>query len=392
MGENNFAMSVQAASIDETMLAKINKHTRRSFNAEELFVFEGTISDDSLDSFDTRMDPETTLKNYADDLTRGISLMSGHATDKEPFGRSFDSSVRENGELTQVIGHFYMLRDSTSNGQSTNDIIRNIEGGIIRDMSVGFMAGVEDYVCSADGKTMMMSPYFPGDRMENGEKVFYWIKNAHLREVSTVYKGSNPNAYIEKARQIVSDGLMDENRIAVLQQGLGTRFDELDKSFFDAFKNNKRGVEDSKMKIADVKKAVEDGEITLAALKNLVNQLDKESGGDDEEKQKQGRMVRAIFGDNVTEDLLKTLKTEAEDGRKYKDDLVEGAIKARVAVQGEDFNAEGYKNMLERADVEFIKEERSTYEKLKAGKYTSGRQIGSQSEDSKDEDEVVTIR
>lgn len=228
--------------------------------------------------------------------------------------------------------------------------------------------------------------------MENGEKVFYWIKNAHLREVSTVYRGSNPNAYIEKARQIVSDGLMDENRIAVLQQGLGTRFDELDKSFFDAFKNNKRGVEDSKMKIADVKKAVEDGEITLAALKNLVNQLDKESGGDDEEKQKQGRMVRAIFGNNVTEDLLKTLKTEAEDGRKYKDDLVEGAIKARVAVQGEDFNAEGYKNMLERADVEFIKEERSTYEKLKAGKYTSGRQIGSQSEDGKDEDEVVTIR
>ncbi|BBM18342.1 hypothetical protein G15_2007 [Enterococcus avium] len=391
MGENNFAMSVHATDIDDEILSKINRHTRRSFGVDELFVFEGVISDDSLDSFKTRMDPVTTLKNYAADLTKGVSLLDGHNTEKEPFGRSFDSHIRNKDDLTQVVAQFYILRDSNSNGRSTNDIIKNIEGGIIRDMSVGFMAGIDDYICSIDGKPMTMSPYFPGDRTEDGQEAFYWVKNGHLREVSTVYKGSNSNAYIEKARQMIDEGKMDENRIAVLQEGLGTRFDELDKPFFNALKNNKRGVENFKMKISDVKKAIEDGEITLAALKNLVNQLDKENGGDDEEKQKQGRMVRSVFGDNVTEDKLKALKNEAKNGRKYKEDLVENVVNARVAVQGDDFNAENYKKMLERADIEFIKEELTSYERMKAGKYTGGRQIDN-SQDGNDTVDVVTIR
>jgi hypothetical protein len=390
MGENNLSMAVTASTTSDDLLAKINKHTKRDFSSDEVFIFEGVISDDSLDSFKTRMDPETTLRNYAQDLQSGVSLLDGHDTSKEPFGRSFDSEIRQSGDLTQVVARFYILRDGNSNGRSTNDIIRNIEGGIVRDMSVGFAAGIDDYICSIDGKPMMMSPYFPGDRTEDGQEAFYWIKNAHLREVSTVYKGSNANAFIEKARQMISDGQMDENRISVLQEGLGTRFDELDKSFFNAIKKNKRGVDDASMKIADIKKAVEDGDITLSALKSLVSQLDKDNGGDDDEKKEQGRMVRSVFGDNVSEDFLKTLKSEAANGRAYKEDLIDSTVKARAAVQGDGFNAETYKKMLDRADLDFIKEERNSYETMKATKFTSGRQAGGNDED--DDDDVYKIR
>lgn len=383
MGENNFAMSVHAAAIDDSLLEKINKHTRRTFEANELFVFEGVISDDSLDTFDTRMDPETTLRNYAQDLLSGVSMIDWHDTSREPYARSFDSEIRHNGDLTEVLGRFYVLRNSNSNGRSTNDIIRNIEGGITRDLSVGFSAGIDDYICSVDGKPMMDSPYFPGDRTEDGQNVFYWIKNAHLREVSTVYKGSNHNAYIQKARQMVNDGFMDESRLAVLQQGLGTRFDELDKPFFDALKKQKRkGVE--QMDINEIRAAIKDGKLNITDLRKVMedNQVRFESQED--------VAIRNELGeDNANVESIKRMKAEAEAGRQYKTDLIDAAVASRVAVQGEEFNAESYKKMLARADIEFIKEERESYDKLKASKFSSGRQVGNTNEE---DDEIVVIR
>jgi hypothetical protein len=382
MTENSFPMSVHATDIDDELLSKINKHTRRTFNANELFAFEGVISDDSLDTFDTRMDPETTLRNYAADLLSGVSMIDWHDTNREPYARSFDSSIYQDGELTKVSGSFYMLRDSNSNGRSTNDIIRNIEGGITRDLSVGFSAGIEDYICSVDGKSMMMSPYFPGDRTEEGQKVFYWIKNAHLREVSTVYKGSNHNAYIQKARQMVDDGLMDENRIAVLQEGLGTRFDELDKPFFDALKRQKtKGVK--QVDIKEIRSAITVGKLAVTDLRKVMEDHEIRF-----ESQEDVAIRNALGEGNASVEAINRMKQEAEAGRKYKEDLIDSAVKARVAVQGEDFNAESYKSMLTRADLEFIKEERESYEKMKSKKFSSGRQIGSEEKD----DEVMVLR
>jgi phage head maturation protease len=378
MGEiASFPMQVESGSVTEDVLAKINKHTRKALTAEEVFVFSGVVSDDTKDSYDTRMDPETTLRNYADDLASGVPLMSGHDTSKQPFGRSFDSEYNGKG----VTGHFYLLRNCSANGQATNDIIRNIEGGIIRDMSVGFAAKPENYICSVDGRTIRESRYYPGDKTEDGEEVFYWIKNARLREVSTVYKGSNGNAYIEKVREAVDSGQMDEKQLNSLEERFQTRFDSDEKPFYFA-KKQERGAE--KMTIDEVKKAVSAGDITLAELKRLVDMLDKDKGGDDAAKKETGRMVRALFTENdINEDFLKALKANAEAGRAYKEDLISEAVKNRVAIQGDGFDAEQYRGFLANADLGYIKSESKTWADLKQGKYTAGRQTEAEKDSEK---------
>lgn len=383
-----FPMQVKPVDSTDDQLTKVNKFTQRELKSEDVFIFEGVVSDDSLDSFKTRMDPGTTLVNYAEDLKKGVPLMAGHDTTKLPFGRSFDSEVRKKDDLTQVVGKFYMPRDTSSNGVRSNDMIRNIEAGLLRDMSVGFMAKPNDYVCSADDKPLGESRYFPGDPLDDGTEAYYWIKNGHLREVSAVYKASNGNAFIDKARQLD----MDENRIKVLENGLGTRaFGALDKSFFDTKKRKEGG--NSSMTIAEIKKAVEDGDITLSALKSLVSQLDKDNGGDDDKKKETGRMVRSLFTDeDLSKDFFEGLKAEAEAGRAYKSDLIDEAVKARAAVQGDGFNKEHFEDMLKRSDVAYIKEERDSYSKMKSDKFTSGRQVGGNGGSDGEDDAAIEIR
>lgn len=394
----SFQMEVSPSDVTDEELAKINEHTRKDLSADDVFIFDGVVSDDSLDSFKTRMDPQTTLSNYADDLTRGVSLMSGHDTEKEPYGRSFDSVLQKRNGLTEVIGKFYMLRDSSANGSSTNDLIRNIEGGITRDMSVGFMAGIDDYICSIDGKTLDKSKYFPGDRTKDGKEAFYWIKNGHLREVSTVYKGSNGNAFIQKARQFADKHKLGQSRLAMLQQGLGTRYDELDKSIFGIRVNedgsssdndNQGGNEDMEITIEDVREAVENEDITIEELEELIAELkdddddddDNDSGDNDDDNDRLAKAVKRVFGDKVSEKTLRRVKAEAEDGRSYKKEVVSRAVKARAAVQGKGFNKAHYKEMLRRSDAATVREEAESYEKMKSGKFQSGRSAASKDDD-----------
>ena len=61
---------------------------------------------------------------------------------------------------------------------------------------------------------------------------FAWIENARLREVSTVYKGATPGAYIDKARAYVQQGQLEENKIARLEQRFQTRFERKDGAAF----------------------------------------------------------------------------------------------------------------------------------------------------------------
>lgn len=359
-------MRIEPVVMNDDELAKVNRHTKRQFSTDELFLFSGTISDDTVDSFDTRMDPATTLPLFASDLLNGVSLLDGHNTNSEPYGRSFDSEIIQKEGVTRVVGHFYVLRNSNSNGRSTNDIIRNIEGGIIRDMSVGFSASLDDYICSADGKSYWDSPYFPGDRDTDGNPVFYWIKNATLREVSTVYKGANGNAFIEKARQAIANGEIDSKKINALEERFQTRFDDVEKSFFSTKKRKNEGV--VAMEIKDIRAAITNGSLSVSKLREVMEENDVRFESQD------NIAIRNALGDDATVESIRKLKDEAEAGRQYKKDLIEDAVKARVAIQGDGFNADNYRSMLERSDVEYIKDERESYEKMKGSKYTSGRQ------------------
>ncbi|MGR6004901.1 hypothetical protein ACT7C0_30235 [Bacillus cereus] len=105
--------------------------------------------------------------------------------------------------LNAVRGHWYIMRGLTLNGENTDDTIKAMKAGIIRDMSVGFGGDKMSYRRGSCGRDLWdwECPHIPGLEDENGRMSFSWIVDAHLREVSTVYKGATPGAYIDKARE-----------------------------------------------------------------------------------------------------------------------------------------------------------------------------------------------
>ncbi|MED4292415.1 hypothetical protein P4678_10820 [Priestia megaterium] len=233
-GALHLPVRLQVAQEQEIDLDAINRHTLEPVTADDIFTFSGVCSNDRLDSYFTRMDPVTTLRNYAADLNNGVSLLGNHNIYTAPFGRSYGGQLIQDDtdNANAVRGDWYILKGVKINGESTDDTIRAIKAGITRDMSVGFSD--ESYRCGSCGRDLWdwECPHIPGLEDENSRMSFAWIENARLREVSTVYKGATPGAYIDKARAYVQQGELEENKIAKLEQRFQTRFERKDGAAF----------------------------------------------------------------------------------------------------------------------------------------------------------------
>lgn len=364
-------LSPECAPNADADLEKINRHTLEPVAASEIFTFSGHCSNDRLDSHFTRMDPMTTLRNYAEDLQNGVSLQEGHNVYVNPYGRSYDGELTtlgdENGVSNAVRGSWYIMRNILVNGNKTDDSIRQIKAGIIRDMSVGFSEG--SYRCGSCGKDLFNSdcPHIPGLEDENGRMSFAWIVDARLREVSTVYKGSTPNAYIDKAREYMQQGQMELDNVHKLEQQFNVRLDDGSRSFYIA--NKKKGAGSNMDLLEQMRTAITENKIEKRAICELL--------GTEGEKFRQPDdiAIRNELGDAASVDGVKKMKEEAEQGRQYVTDLVDKAIEARVRAQGEGFKADSYKNMLScSADIEYIKSEIESYDAMTQERFTSGRQ------------------
>lgn len=364
-------LSAEEAPNTDVDLEKINRHTLEPVEAAEIFTFSGNCSNDRMDSHFTRMDPLTTLRNYADDLKNGVSLQEGHNVYVNPYGRSYDGEVTtmgdESGLSNAVRGSWYIMRGVTANGNKTDDTIRQIKAGIVRDMSVGFSGG--SYRCGSCGKDLWNSdcPHIPGLEDENGRISFAWIVDARLREVSTVYKGSTPGAYIDKAREYVKQGQMEMDKVHQLEQRFNVRLDDGSRSFYIAEK--KKGAGSNMDLLEQMRTAIKENKIEKRSIYELL--------GTEGEKFRQPDdiAIRNELGDAATIDGVKKMKEEAEQGRQYVTDLVDKAVEARVRAQGEGFKSEPYKNMLSRsADIEYIKSEIESYDAMTAERFTAGRQ------------------
>ncbi|TWT04612.1 hypothetical protein [Planomicrobium sp. CPCC 101079] len=350
-------------------LEKINRHTLDPVSAEDVFTFSGNCSNDRMDAYFTRMDPTTTLRNYADDLKNGVSLQEGHNIHVNPYGRSYDGEVittgDESGISSSVRGSWYIMRGLTVNGNKTDDTIRQIRAGIIRDMSVGFGGG--SYRCGSCGKDLWDSdcPHIPGLEDEHSRMSFAWIVDARLREVSTVYKGATPGAYIDKARQYAQQGELALDKVHRLEQRFNVRLDNGSRSFL--IKQKEVGANMNLLE--QLRSDLKENKIEKRAVFEVL------ATEGETFRQPDDIAIRNELGDAATPEGVKQLKTEAEQGRQYLADLVDKAVESRVRAQGEGFKSEPYKNMLIRsADIEFIKGEIESYDGMTKQRFTPGRQ------------------
>jgi hypothetical protein len=184
----------------------------------------------------------STLKNIAAGAEAGIAFMNSHRTggystpSELPFGKSFAGAYeRDNtaGTVTEraLIG-FYMLRGiqpNGSNGPSTDDLHRMIDGGSLFDVSVGLRPGpmgqVICDVCGNDYGSYDDCSHLAGTHRGMSEEDIaaqqalgvpggqctYRLENWDINEVSGVYDGAVPGAGFSKAFNLL-DQLSDEDR------------------------------------------------------------------------------------------------------------------------------------------------------------------------------------
>lgn len=356
-------MTVQTASGNvEQYMDRINQMSHVQLSAEDVFVYQGIISSDAMDSYYTKMDAETSLRNYANDLKAGTPLMTYHETSQSPIGRSFDSSidVKEDGK-TVVRGLFYIVRHTKINGESTDDLIRQIETGTLTEMSVGFGGINLWYKSSYDGKDIYESRYYPGDKDENGNLVYYYIMDATLREVSLVYKGACPDAVVERIRNDLPNMEDAERQIQKYETRFNVRIDM----------PKQRSKEGKRMNIEEITRAVEKGDLQRGELLKALK-VDAITDGQ--------RSILKELGEDASIETVRSLKEKAEIGKRAFEEKLDELVKARVAI-GQEFDQEKYKEQMRSMDVDFIEDQTRLFEDIKKAEFKPGRQTQKQNDE-----------
>lgn len=377
---------VTAEAISDETLSLINQHTLEPVEREEIFSFSGICSNDRMDSYLTKMDVNTTLRNYVSDLKSGVPLLSGHDISKNPYGRSyFAELIRAETavDFNAVRGYWYLVRNMVVNGANTDDSIRAIKAGIQKDMSVGFGGNRMWYKCSSCGRDMMRDSkcgHFPGLEDEDGNVTYAWVMEANLREVSTVYKGATPGAFIDKARQYIDQGQLQNKFISRLEREYQVRFEhDENRSFFMPKKEGKA------LKFLDeLREQIRENKIE----KGLVYEILTDEG--DPFRQPDDVALRNELGkDHASVNAIRQLKKEAQQGRRYLADMIDQAVAARVKASGDTFNVESYRTMLSiSGDIDAIREEIDAYEKMAKQRFTPGRQTEEEDLENKDEKDL----
>lgn len=206
----------------EADLALINENTLKPLAPGDVFIFTAIPSNDLVDSYYTQM-ALSSLENYERDLKEGRALMNSHRRlDTLPLGYSFDGEL--NRSAMTLAGRYYMQRGLNLGTVNTDEVVRAVEGGTCRDVSIGFKAGW--YKCKICGNDLMdyeKCSHVPGVRYD---KVLCtaWVEDGYLAETSLVFDGATPGALVTKAQHMVDCRMLEPGDRARLEDVLQTRF------------------------------------------------------------------------------------------------------------------------------------------------------------------------
>lgn len=388
-------------------LEKINRLSKKQFKPEDLFVFDAKFIGDGMvpDRF-MKLD-KALIEGFVEDAKNGdVAYMINHAwatwgpmRGLPNFGRVFDSWLAESNDLPDETvaqyGSIYIVRsDVEKQGTTANQVIADIEAGILFDVSIGFgFRKAECSICGNDIRDWRKCEHLPGREYEG--KLCYIIAKppGDEFEVSSVFAGAYPTASVLSA--VMSSDTADQTESLVALE-----------------------VEDIKRVDAGAKIAMALGkrEATLWVPKDAVQKrasfvvtekLDKEGGEQVAEEvketaeqtvlQEQIEAAQAVGGEEPTtavaewlsipkkaviEALGKEMDADtiirlAKDGLQLRAELIEDTLEWGVRAQGNAFAREFYYEMLSEPGrtIEGIKNLREQFkaqakEALKTGRAT----------------------
>lgn len=414
---------------------------RAAGDAAEPFVFEAEVSSTRLDAYYTHM-ADSTLRNFARDAAEGVSLLDSHDGYKLGVGYSSGGRYEEEGENGRAVATFYIVPGLRFGGQhsfaSSDDYIRAIQGGVVRDVSVGFYGG--RWVCDlckqpyfGQGSTCQHLAGYEYEIERDGrlvrEMCTVAIHDARLSEVSLVYDGATPGAMILKAEQEAEAGRMSVADIRQFEQQYRVKLPRPSAGAaplkvsvttdpvrlpttltaanaanvtFSVFTgtNGVRAMEDEQVVTEDAPEAV------VAAGAAEVEVVEVETGAADappadsearavveavrqatlQSAAPQGitldaavrwlneQLVQATRQLSEAQAEVARLQPLADQGRAYREELVTQAVAEGVRAMGEAFPEETYRAMLSGAPLEHIRQVRDTFAAQGDARFPGGRQ------------------
>lgn len=364
----------------------------------EPFIFSAEISSNRLDAYYGYMG-ETSLRNYADDAQAGVSFQDSHSQTRLGFGQSLTGTFEINDNVSRVVAEFYTVPGVEFGGmhsyKSTDDFIRAVKARLVRDVSIGFYGGKE--LCNVCGKPVWewwkqdACPHIPGleypigDRGEQTILATFTVEGAHLAEVSAVFDGATPEAMILKARHQIETGKLQAQAARLLETRYRIKLPDAGRQAWSGVDINGKGGEGSKgQKIMTEPKQAESKEPLAEVQKTLVSirgVLDNATvaipDGDELERvcfliTERERLTTEVARQA---DEVKRLQPLADDGAKYRADLISDTLAEGVRVMGDSFPEETYKGMLENGtSIEAIKKMRDAFAEQAKTRLPGGRQ------------------
>lgn len=394
--------------------SKIQKFLKSNkFKKEDFFVFETqAVGDKIVPNRYTRILPEL-LEVMKQDAQKGVSLMLNHnwsqiGVQSIPIGKVFDARLgdgTQDGESTALYVSQYILKDESKvDGYSKNDIINLIESGIMSDTSIGWGADNDCYICNICGNQYYSGKcnhyrggkYVVNEETDEVKQCIVEVKaprNLHsgnnvLMENSIVFDGAYPNAEIQSVNKI--NGVNENNNIKILNDK--EEFSENVKIYANSFNNrldlyyipfekggkameekdkmNTDLPDEEKVEIVETEQTVETQSTEVQEDNNNeeVNNLPNESQSNISFNNSE---LSELFGESEInkEELLRF----AKDGKLYRDNVINEALKSGVKSLGNSFNKDSFEKTFKLMETQDIKLMGDSWEKDVSEKFSTQR-------------------
>jgi hypothetical protein len=336
------AKAVTGAEVTPEMLAKINRWALKELTAEQVFVRKYLLAHNGVDR-DRERFPEEMLDDFARTLPGKSFLYAHEKRGFLPLGLWFDATTEEMSpdKFKELTGEDIRLPDGTASAKvmwgwvfvlktpSSEDITANIDAGVYRHVSIGFMA---------KGLEAVKGEY---------DQILFWQYQApgEATEASLVWLGAQPGATAQKkagTKPKPEDGGKEAMKVLVAKLGglLGKQFS--DDSAADTI-------------VASVKEALDEKKSEIITLTDKVNELQpladegktfrkslvdefarmKAALGECEETEEAVKKCKG-FGESMPIDYLKAEVKHLEDRmiEKFPDGQVKGDMRRDKSADG----------------------------------------------------------
>jgi len=185
--------ATETAEDDAALLEAINRFALRPLSLAEVAVFTMDLCNNQVDRHHSRF-PEEELETI-NRLIVGRPLMERHdLRGSLPRGTFFRSQLHRDGTRLSVRPEVYVLRT-----RDNEDFIRNIEGGVYRETSIGFAFRTPE--CSVCGQHISTCGHVPGREYAGHVCHFVMREVVDVLEGSVVSCGSQGTQFVAQARQ-----------------------------------------------------------------------------------------------------------------------------------------------------------------------------------------------